>query len=68
MILEVDELRKRIGLSNKNFDDELKETELSAILDLKLAGIHENNIVASDPLICQAITAYVRAKDRKSVV
>lgn len=65
-MMDVAELRKRVGLSNTNFDEELKEVELAAIDDLKMSGIHESNIVASDPVVCQAITAYVRANFRNN--
>lgn len=63
-MIDVEELRKRVGLSNTKFDEELKEVELAAIDDLKMSGIHAGNIVASDSTICQAITAYVRANFR----
>lgn len=63
-MIEVDELRKRIGLSNKSFDNELKEVEQAAIDDLIMSGIHKSRIVASDSTVCQAITAYVRANFR----
>lgn len=65
-MIDVEELRKRVGLSNPNFDEELKEVELAAIEDLKMSGIHESNIVASNPVVCQAITAYVRANFRNN--
>ena len=65
-MMNIEELRKRVGLSNTNFDEELREVELAAIEDLKISGIHEGNIVASDPVVCQAITAYVRANFRNN--
>lgn len=65
-MIDVEELRKRVGLSNSSFDEELKEVELAAIEDLKMSGIHESNIVASNTLVCQAITAYVRANFRNN--
>ncbi len=65
-MINVEELRKRVGLSNASFDEELKEVELAAIEDLKMSGIHEGNIVASNPVVCQAITAYVRANFRNN--
>ena len=61
---KVEELRKRVGLSNSQFDEELIETQNAAINDLKLSGIKEEAIVASDPTVCQAVTAYVRANFR----
>lgn len=63
-VLKVNELRKRVGLSNEQFDEELKEVQNAAINDLELSGIKKSAIVASDPTICQAITAYVRANFR----
>ena len=65
-MIDVNELRKRVGLSNDSFDEELQEVEKAAIDDLKMSGIHEANIVASDSVICQAITAYVRANFRNN--
>ena len=65
-MIDVEELRKRVGLSNSSFDEELKEVELAAIEDLKMSGIHESNIVASNTVVCQAITAYVRANFRNN--
>lgn len=65
-MIDVEELRKRVGLSNSSFDEELKEVELAAIEDLKMSGIHESNIVASNTVACQAITAYVRANFRNN--
>ena len=65
-MMDVEELRKRVGLSNTNFDEELKEVENAAIDDLVMSGIKKGNIVASDSTICQAITAYVRANFRNN--
>ncbi len=65
-MMDVEELRKRVGLSNTNFDEELKEVEKAAIDDLIMSGIKKGNIVASDSTICQAITAYVRANFRNN--
>ena len=65
-MIDVEELRKRVGLSNSSFDEELKEVDLAAIEDLKMSGIHESNIVASNTVVCQAITAYVRANFRNN--
>ena len=65
-MIDLEEFRKRVGLSNSSFDEELKEVELAAIEDLKMSGIHESNIVASNTVVCQAITAYVRANFRNN--
>ena len=59
-MIEVSELRKRVGLSNTSFDEELKEVESAAIDDLIMSGINKANIVASDSTVCQAITAYMK--------
>jgi len=63
-IIDIENLRKTVGLTIEEFDDELKQLGNSAIKKLILSGIHFSRIRESDDYIKQTIIAYVRANYR----
>ena len=63
-IISIENLRKSVGLTIDEFDDELKELGNSAIKKLILSGIHYSRIIAEDDYIKQTIVAYIRANYR----
>lgn len=63
-IIPIDNLRKSVGLTISEFDDELKELGNSAIKKLILSGIHSSRIKGEDDYIKQTIIAYIRANYR----
>lgn len=63
-IIPIVNLRKSVGLTIEEFDDELKELGNSAIKKLILSGIHSSRIKGNDGYIKQTIVAYIRANYR----
>lgn len=63
-ILAKEELRKSVGMSTGEFDEELQELEATAIQKMKLSGINSSKIVKEDKLIVTTIKAYVKANFR----
>lgn len=63
-IIQIENLRKSVGLTISEFDDELKELGNSAIKKLILSGIHFSRIKKDDDYIKQTIVAYIRANYR----
>lgn len=63
-IIQIEALRKSVGLTINEFDDELKELGNSAIKKLTLSGIHFSRIKKEDDYIKQTIVAYIRANYR----
>lgn len=63
-IIEIEYLRKSVGLTIDEFDDELKELGNSAIKKMILSGIHSSRIRKEDDYIKQTIIAYIRANYR----
>ena len=65
-MLDKDYLRKTVGISIADFDDELSELELAAMKKLELSGICKNKIVKTDSLIVQTVRAYIKAYFRNT--
>ena len=65
-MLDKDYLRKTVGISITDFDDELSELELAAMKKLELSGICKNKIVKTDSLIVQTVRAYIKAYFRNT--
>ena len=63
-IISKDELRKSVGLTIQDFDDELEELELAGISKLVLSGILPSKIKVEDKLITTTILTYVKANFR----
>lgn len=63
-IISKDELRKSVGLTIQDFDDELEQLELAGISKLVLSGILPSKIKAEDKLITTTILTYVKANFR----
>ncbi len=63
-IISIVNLRKSVGLTIDEFDDELKGLGNSAIKKLILSGIHSSRIKENDDYIKQTIVAYIRANYR----
>lgn len=63
-IIEISRLRKSVGLTIEDFDEELKELESTAIKKINLAGIHASKIKKEDSYITTTILAYVKANFR----
>lgn len=63
-IISIVNLRKSVGLTIDEFDDELKGLGNSAIKKLILSGIHSSRIKKNDDYIKQTIVAYIRANYR----
>lgn len=63
-ILDITNLRKSVGLTIEEFDDELKGLGNSAIKKMILSGIHFSRLRKDDDYIKQTIIAYVRANYR----
>jgi hypothetical protein len=63
-VLDDDTLRKSVGLKIKEFDEELKGLELTAIKKLELSGIHSSKIQKDDSYIVTTILAYVKGNFR----
>lgn len=63
-VLDDDTLRKSVGLKIKEFDEELKGLELTAIKKLELSGIHSSKIQKEDSYIVTTILAYVKGNFR----
>lgn len=63
-IIKIEDLRKSVGLTISEFDDELKLLGNSAIKKLVLSGIHNSRIKKDDDYIKQTIIAYIRANYR----
>lgn len=57
-------LRKSVGLKIDEFDNELKELELTAIKKLKLSGIQSSKITKDDSYIVTTILAYIKGNFR----
>lgn len=53
------DIKKILGISHTQFDNQLEMFILAAKADLKQAGIQESLIVESDPLIYSAIISFV---------
>ena len=63
-IFKDDELRKIVGLTIDEFDDELKRLGNAAIKKLILSGVNSSKIKAKDSYIEQTISAYIRGNYR----
>ena len=63
-IINLENLRKSVGLTIDEFDDELKGLGNSAIKKLILSGVHSSRIRKKDDYIKQTIIAYIRANYR----
>lgn len=63
-VIEIARLRKSVGLTIEDFDEELQELELTAIKKLNLAGIKASKITNGDSYITTTILAYVKANFR----
>ena len=63
-IFKDDELRKIVGLTIDEFDDELKRLGNAAIKKLILSGVSSSKIKAKDSYIEQTISAYIRGNYR----
>ena len=59
-------VKKALGVSYSNFDDELTDLIEAALADLNLAGIVGANVALTNPLIRQAIITYCRMNFRES--
>lgn len=62
--LNIEKLRKSVGLKIENFDDELKTLEATAIKKMQLSGIHPSKIKKEDSYIVSTILAYVKGNFR----
>lgn len=65
-ILDINRIRKSVGLEIKDFDEELQELELAAINKLVLSGIKPSKISKEDTLITTTILAYIKSQFRFS--
>lgn len=65
-MLDIEYLRKTVGVTIADFDSDLNELEAAAITKLKLSGICESKIIKTDNLIVQTIRAYVKAGYRNT--
>ena len=63
-IIDLNDLRKCVGLTISEFDDELKILGDSAIKKMILSGIHVSRIRKEDSYVKQTIMAYIRANYR----
>lgn len=63
-ILNKEKLRKSVGLTIEDFDEELKDLERTAIQKMKLSGIIASKIKAEDSFVTTTILAYVKANFR----
>lgn len=63
-IINISDLRKCVGLTIEEFDDELKMLGNSAIKKMVLSGIHSSRIKIEDSYVKQTIMAYIRANYR----
>lgn len=55
----LDELKKVLGISHTQFDNQIQYFIEAAKMDLMQAGIAQQKIIESDPLIYSAITSFV---------
>lgn len=63
-ILDNTTLRKSVGLKIEEFDNELKDLEITAIKKMKLSGILASKIKKEDSYIVTTILAYVKGNFR----
>ena len=63
-IIAKEKLRKSVGLTIQDFDDELEELESAGIKKLILSGILPSKIKEEDKLIATTILTYVKANFR----
>lgn len=63
-IFKNEELRKIVGLTIDEFDDELIRLGNTAIKKLILSGVNSSRIKAKDSYIEQTISAYIRGNYR----
>lgn len=63
-LITIEELRKCVGLTNKEFDEDLKSLGNSAIKKLKISGIVDSKIAKGDCLIVETIKSYIRGSYR----
>lgn len=63
-IFKNEELRKIVGLTIGEFDDELSRLGNAAIKKLILSGVNSSRIIAKDSYIEQTISAYIRGNYR----
>ena len=63
-ILTKEFVRKSVGLTIEDFDDELEHLELAAIEKLIISGILPSKIVNEDKYIETTILAYIKANFR----
>lgn len=61
----VDKVREALRIKHKKLDAELEDVIAACKTDLKIAGI--NNLKDDDPLVQQAIKAYVKAEYEQDV-
>ena len=65
-LIEIEQLRKCVGLNISEFDDDLKMLGNTAIKKLQLSGILSSKIVKDDSIIINTILAYVKASFRNT--
>lgn len=63
-VVTIEELRKCVGLTISEFDEDLKSLRNAAIKKIKLSGIVASKIKKEDSLIVETIKAYVRGNYR----
>lgn len=63
-VVTIEELRKCVGLTISEFDEDLKSLRGAAIKKLELSGIVISKIKKEDSLIVETIKAYVRGNYR----
>lgn len=63
-VISIEELRKCVGLTTNDFDEDLKNIGDSAIRKLQMSGILSSKIKKEDSLIVQTIKAYIRGSYR----
>jgi len=65
-LIEISKIRKYVGLTVENFDDDLIMLGNTAIKKLLLTGILESKIVKEDSMIVNTILAYIKANFRNT--
>lgn len=65
-LIEISKMRKYVGLTVEDFDDDLIMLGNTAIKKLLLTGILESKIVKEDSMIVNTILAYIKANFRNT--
>lgn len=65
-LIEIKKIRKYVGLTIEEFDDDLIMLGNTAIKKLLLTGILESKITKEDSIIINTILAYVKANFRNT--